>query len=189
MFSAKLVLPLLALTTFVSADTAIDIESRHWGRRRITAEYVKEIFTPLGTGNSAEFFDNYVMPDVDWVVSNPLDEFRTNPLAGRYTSLADFRSATFNVVNTLLYEPIRLVRVFEPVITGNVAVVELQAQNSVGQPIVSKYGYAYDCRYAWVVVFNQDRKITHVRAYLDSAMVRDLVTIPEGAEPLPPPSN
>ncbi|KAF8643166.1 hypothetical protein AX16_009208 [Volvariella volvacea WC 439] len=183
MFSKKLLLPLLAFTGLAAAEAIIDLESRHWGRRLITADYVKDIFTPLGNGNSSVFFDNYVEPDVDWVVSNPLDEFRTNPLAGRYTSLAGEFIFAFLIV------ALELVRVFEPVIAGNVAVVELQAQNSVGQPLVSKYRYRYDCRYAWVVVFNEQKKITHVRAYLDSAMVRDLVTIPEDAEPLPPPSN
>ncbi|KAF8643158.1 hypothetical protein AX16_009201 [Volvariella volvacea WC 439] len=178
---------LAAFSALCLASTVTANASIHGHARRqtplLTTELVREIFQPLGNGSSSVFFDNYVVEDVDWIVSNPLPEFATNPLAGHYTSLSSFRASTFNVVNGILTEPIRLGLEFDPIISGNIAVVELRAQNSVGEPLVSIYGYRYDCRYAWVVVFNDDKKITRVRAYLDSAMVRDLVTIPEGADP------
>ncbi|KAF8657155.1 hypothetical protein AX16_002269 [Volvariella volvacea WC 439] len=175
----KYLLPILAFTGFVAADAHL----AHWPRHNpLTPALVRQIFEPMGSGNSSGFFDTHVSPDVDWTVVNPLPEFKTNPLAGRYLSLDSFRAATFNVVNGILLEPIRLVVAYEPIVSGNIAVVELHAQNSQGQPLVSKYGYRFDNRYAWVVTFNDERKIIRVRAYLDSAMVRDLVTIPEGAE-------
>ncbi|KAF8643140.1 hypothetical protein AX16_009184 [Volvariella volvacea WC 439] len=169
-----LALLVMCLIDVVAADAHF---GTHWPRHNpLTPSLVRQIFEPLGNGNSSVFFDTHVAEDVDWIVSNPLPEFRTTPLSGHYTSLTEFRASTFNVVNGILTEPIRLVTAFDPIVSGNVAVVELHAQNSIGTPLVSRYGYHFDNRYAWIVTFNDQRKITRVRAYLDSAMVRDLVT-------------
>jgi len=60
-----------------------------------------------------------------------------------------------------------------PICSGNSAVVELKAidVNTGGVP-VSKNGYKYDNRYAWVIYTSPETgKIVKVRAYFDSAMV------------------
>jgi hypothetical protein len=54
----------------------------------VDAEYVRKIFAGLEHGEGTAFFD-HVAEDVDWTVMG------THPLAGHYTSKADFVAGTF----------------------------------------------------------------------------------------------
>jgi uncharacterized protein len=54
----------------------------------IPTEYVRKVFSALEHGNGAAFFD-HVADNVDWTVMG------THPLAGRYTSKAQFIAGTF----------------------------------------------------------------------------------------------
>lgn len=38
--------------------------------------------------------------------------------------------------------------------------------------LMRREGYKYDQAYSWVMRFNEDHKVVQVRAYLDSAMVK-----------------
>ncbi|KAF8643173.1 hypothetical protein AX16_009215 [Volvariella volvacea WC 439] len=104
---AKFLFPVLCLSSLVSADAHFDFG--HWPRQSVlTPSAARQIFEPIGNGNSSVFFSEHVAED------------------GRYFSLASFQAATFNVVNGILTEPIRLVTVFDHIVVGNTAVLELQ---------------------------------------------------------------
>ncbi|KAF8343190.1 uncharacterized protein EI90DRAFT_3115703 [Cantharellus anzutake] len=142
----------------------------------ITIEQVKDIFSNLGNGNPAAFF-NYVEEDVDWTVTNPDPNFKTHPLAGHYTGKNEFLEAT-DRINNAFQEPINLVIMQEPIVVGNRAVVEMWARDKQGDVPVGRNGIKYDNRFAWFATFNETGRICTVRAYLDSAMVRDLLQNP-----------
>jgi uncharacterized protein len=125
----------------------------------ITEEYVRSVFKGLETGDGASFFE-HVADDVDWTVEG------THPLAGHYTSKADFIAGTFDKLAKVLPEGAQLV-VENLVVKDDQAVVELHSLAT------AKNGMRFDNRYCWVNHFNGDT-IDRVRAYLDSAMVAEL---------------
>jgi ketosteroid isomerase-like protein len=126
----------------------------------INAEYIRELFGNLEAGKPDAFFA-HVSDRVDWTVMG------THPVAGRYTGKSNFLKSTFERLNRLLKENIRL-RVTDVHVSGDTAIVELEAlaQALNGQP--------YHNRYCWVVYFS-DNEIVKVRAYLDSVLVQKLI--------------
>jgi hypothetical protein len=125
----------------------------------ITEEYVRSVFKGLETGDGASFFE-HVADDVDWIVEG------THPLAGHYTSKADFIAGTFDKLGKVLPEGAQLV-VENLIVKDDQAVVELHSLAT------AKNGMRFDNRYCWVNHFNGDT-IDRVRAYLDSVMVAEL---------------
>jgi len=113
------------------------------------------------TDSSAVFFDN-VADDVDWTVMGD------HPLAGRYRSKADFYAATFARLNEVLEGGVKLV-VEHVHISGNVVVAELRSISTAID------GTPFDNRYCWVCELDDAGRVVVVRAYLDSALVRDLL--------------
>jgi ketosteroid isomerase-like protein len=126
----------------------------------VTADEVRKIFEGLALGSSESFFD-HVSEDVDWTVMG------THPLAGRYHTKQSFRASTFDRLETLMRGNMRLI-VEHILVDGNWAVVELRSEAT------TKAGKAFDNRYCWVMRF-ENGLVTQVRAYLDSALVRDVV--------------
>ncbi len=126
----------------------------------INADTVRQIFSPLESGDGEKFFE-CVAEDVDWTVEG------THPLAGHYQSKQEFYSHTFARLNTLLQEGTQL-HVQNVLTDGDWAVVELRSY------AFAKSGMRFDNRYCWVVRFN-DTMIVEVRAYLDSALVQQLI--------------
>jgi ketosteroid isomerase-like protein len=61
----------------------------------VSAGFVRKIFAGLEHGDGAAFFA-HVADDVDWTVMG------THPLAGQYTSKADFIAATFAKLGKVL---------------------------------------------------------------------------------------
>ena len=61
----------------------------------VDAEFVRKIFAGLEHGDGAAFF-GHVTDDVDWIVMG------THPLAGHYTSKADFIAGTFAKLGKVL---------------------------------------------------------------------------------------
>ena len=107
----------------------------------------------------AAFFE-HVAADVDWTVMG------THPLAGHYTSKADFIAGTFAKLGKVLPNGAQL-HVDELIVTGDVAIVELHSEAT------AKNGLRFDNHYCWVCYFKND-VIVRVRAYLDSVMVARL---------------
>jgi len=129
-----------------------------------SADEVRTLFAHLETGEADAFFA-HVAPAVEWTVMG------THPLAGTYHSLADFRAATFARLNKVLREGV-LLRVTHLLVTGQWAVIELEALSTAldGEPFAN--------RYCWVCRFEDD-VIVEVRAYLDSALVAHLLAANE----------
>lgn len=132
----------------------------------VTVDQVRKVFEGLARGSSGSFFD-HVSADVDWTVMG------THPLAGRYRSKQSFREATFDRLETIMREGMRLV-VENVLVDGDWAVVELRSEAT------TKTGKPFDNRYCWVMRFDKGL-VTEVRAYLDSALVRDVVGTSEYA--------
>ena len=125
----------------------------------ITADYVRQVFKGLESGDGAEFFA-HVADDVDWIVEG------THPLAGHYHSKADFIAGTFAKLDKVLPKGAQL-HVEHLLVKDDQAVVELHSLAT------AKNGMRFDNRYCWVCTF-ENNVITVVRAYLDSAMVAQL---------------
>ena len=125
----------------------------------ITEEYVRTIFRDLEQGDGAGFF-SHVDDEVDWIVEG------MHPLAGHYTTKADFLAGTFAKLGKVLPNGVQLV-VEHVIVRDDWAVVELHSLAT------AKNGMRFDNRYCWVVHF-AGTNIDRVRAYLDSALVARL---------------
>jgi uncharacterized protein len=125
----------------------------------ITEDYVRRIFKGLENGDGTSFFE-HVADNVDWTVMG------THPLAGRYTSKADFTAGTFTKLGKVLPTGAQLM-VEHVIVNDDQAVVELHSMAT------AKNGLRFDNRYCWVVHF-EGKIIDRVRAYLDSTMVARL---------------
>jgi uncharacterized protein len=126
----------------------------------IAPERVREIFRGLETGDGAAFFQ-HVADNVDWTVMG------THPLAGHYRSKQAFIEGTFAKLNQVLSQGAEL-HLEHLLVEDDDATVELKSLAT------AKNGMRFDNRYCWVVHFEGDL-IAHVRAYLDSAMVTQLL--------------
>ena len=125
----------------------------------ITADYVRQVFKGLESGDGGEFF-GHVADDVDWIAQG------AHPLAGHYHSKADFIAGTFAKLDKVLPKGAQL-HVEHLIVKDDQAVVELHSLAT------AKNGMRFDNRYCWVCTF-ENNVITNVRAYLDSAMVAQL---------------
>ncbi|KAF7979964.1 hypothetical protein HWV62_27137 [Athelia sp. TMB] len=125
----------------------------------LTEQRVRKMFQLLEEGRGQEFFNNYVDPNVDWVVTGS-----QNPLSGHYTSRDAFQQATFVRLNKVLKKPLAL-QVLHVLASGDDAVVELKVDS------VCHNGLVFDNEYSWTITVKND-KIVRVRAYLDSALVK-----------------
>lgn len=98
---------------------------------------------------------------VDWTVEG------THPPAGRYRSKSESRARTFARLAPLMRGPLTL-RVEQILIDGDRAAVELRSA------AIARNGKRFDNRYCWILRV-AGGKIVEVRAYLDSALVRQVI--------------
>ena len=126
----------------------------------IRADYVRSLFANLENGRTDVFFD-HVAEDVNWTVMG------THPLAGTYRTKDDFLAHTFARLNKLLKEGVVL-RVTNLLVDHDTAAVELQ---SLSTALNEK---PFNNRYCWIARFSNGT-IVEVRAYLDSALVQQLI--------------
>lgn len=99
-------------------------------------------------------------------------------LGGTYTSRDDFRTKTFGRLGKIM-DPARPVWPKVHNIVGGGpdeewAVVEMTNESS------TKTGLEYNNTFAWATRWDTEGKIVQVRAYLDTALVRDIVEGTEG---------
>ncbi|KAF2804174.1 uncharacterized protein BDZ99DRAFT_467546 [Mytilinidion resinicola] len=134
-----------------------------------TAPEISAIFKNMETGNYPEVFKR-VSPNVDWTVMG------THPCAGRYTTLAAFQKGTLKRLGAIMKEPGIKLKVRNVIGGGEQAwaVVELVADAEC------KNGMPFENTYAWCVRFDEEGMVVQVRAYLDSAMVKQAVEENEG---------
>ncbi|HMK53745.1 MAG TPA: ketosteroid isomerase [Methanobacteriaceae archaeon] len=121
---------------------------------------VQKLFNNLKFGNSGLFFDR-VTDDVHWTVMG------THPLAGTYHSKQEFLSHTFKRLNKILQEGVFL-QINNIILNGNIAVVEMESLST------AKNGKPFNNTYCWIVYFKDDY-IVKVRAYVDSALVKQVI--------------
>jgi uncharacterized protein len=126
----------------------------------IQAHYVRSLFANLENGRPEAFF-NHVAQDVKWTVMG------THPLAGTYHTKENFLAHTFARLDKLLKEGVVL-RVSNLLVDGDTAVVELESLST------ALNGKPFDNRYCWIARFSNGT-IVEVRAYLDSALVKQLI--------------
>ena len=126
----------------------------------LQASYVRSLFANLENGRQDAFFE-HVAEDVSWTVMG------THPLAGTYHTKADFVAHTFARLNKLLKEGV-ILRVTNLLVDGDTAVVELQSLST------ALNGKPFNNTYCWIVRFSNGT-IVEVRAYLDSALVQQLI--------------
>ena len=126
------------------------------------ASYVRSLFANLEYGKSDAFFE-HVAEDVKWTVMG------THPLAGTYHTKADFLAHTFARLDKLLKEGVVL-RVTHLLVDGDgdTAAVELESLST------ALNGKPFDNTYCWIARFSNGT-IVEVRAYLDSALVQQLI--------------
>ena len=122
-------------------------------------KYVEDLFENLKI-NTDKFFEK-VSKDVHWTVMG------THPLAGEYLSKEEFVNHTFRRLNKILKEGI-ILAINNILVDGDYAVVEMKSLST------ARNGKPFNNAYCWVVKFNGDI-ITHVRAYLDSSLVQQLI--------------
>jgi hypothetical protein len=137
-----------------------DAQKKRRGPMTITSDRVREIFKGLENGDGAAFFE-HVADNVDWTVMG------THPLAGHYPSKRAFVEATFSKLGKVLPKGAQL-RVTNEIVAGDSAVVELVSDAT------ARNGMRFDNHYCWVTRFDRGA-IVEVRAYLDSAMVAELI--------------
>ena len=126
----------------------------------IQADYVRTLFANLQNGRTDVFFD-LVAQDVNWTVMG------THPLAGTYHTKADFLAHTFARLNKLLKEGVVL-RVINLLVDGDTAAVEMESLST------ALNGKPFHNTYCWVARFSNGT-IVEVRAYVDSALVQQLI--------------
>ncbi|KAH8919769.1 hypothetical protein BT69DRAFT_1352883 [Atractiella rhizophila] len=143
----------------------------------LTVESATALLAPLERPETMAKFYPSVSPNVQWTVSNPTT--KTHPIAGHYTSLKDFGAAS-SAIGGAMATPWGLKLVRPPIVcpAGINVVAELRALNpETGEPPVGKNGTVFDNRYSWNFVWDpENEKITEMRAYLDGALVRDLLS-------------
>ncbi|MEX3010047.1 nuclear transport factor 2 family protein [Hoeflea sp. TYP-13] len=127
----------------------------------ITRDDVIDLFAHLETGHADEFFQR-VAEDVQWTVMG------THPLAGTYTSKEEFLNATFRRLDKILEQGVRL-KVTHTYLEGSTAIVEMESLS------VAKSGKPFNNIYCWIVAFNESGMIVGVRAYVDTALVKEVI--------------
>ena len=125
-----------------------------------SSETVRPIFAKLSGDKPEEFFE-HVADDVSWTVLG------THPLAGHYASKRDFQQATFTRLGKLFAETLKL-STRQVLVAGDWAAVELCARAT------AKSGVQFNNDYCWVCRFDGSQ-IVEVRAYLDSALVAEVI--------------
>jgi hypothetical protein len=126
----------------------------------LTRDKVKAMFGKLAGDDPGEFFE-HVSDEVRWTVLG------THPLAGEYRSKSEFQQATFERLGKLFEGGVKLY-LRSVLLDGDRAAVELYSDAT------SKAGIEFKNEYCWLCRFD-DETIVEVRAYLDSALVAEVI--------------
>lgn len=130
---------------------------------KLSKQYVQELFKNLEIGQKDLFFAQ-VSPNVLWQVMG------THPLAGIYHTKQDFFDHTFARLNKVLkHGPTLKVNNITMSSEEQIAIVEMnQLSSTINDKPFNNY-------YCWIVKF-ENSIIVEVRAYLDSALVTQLMS-------------
>lgn len=126
----------------------------------LDADFVHDLFKKLEEGKPQEFF-SHLADDVSWTVKGSFEFTRT------YDSKADFLENAFSVMQGVLKEGLTF-KVNNIIIKGDIVVAEMDSCST------QMNGKPYNNYYCWVMEF-KDKKISRVRAYLDTALLNEAV--------------
>lgn len=129
---------------------------------KLTKQFVEKLFRNLENGHQDQFFSQ-VAPNVLWEVMG------THPLAGVYHGKQEFLDHTFVRLKKLLKGG-PVLKVSNILIAEDTPIVIVE----MVQLSYSINGRPFNNTYCWLVKF-ENEVIVHVRAYLDSALVQELV--------------
>ncbi|KAK7543531.1 hypothetical protein IWX49DRAFT_603170 [Phyllosticta citricarpa] len=125
----------------------------------------------------------YLSPEEIKAIFEPMEEGQagegTHPIAGKYTRLKDFSDNTLRRLSAKMKSD-RPVRIKTRNVIGGGdsewAIVELYADG-----VECKHGLKFENTYAWCMLFNEEGQIVQVCAYLDSALIRQVLEENEGS--------
>ncbi|MCR9214171.1 MAG: nuclear transport factor 2 family protein [Proteobacteria bacterium] len=127
----------------------------------ITRADVEELFDYMANGQPEKFMDRLV-EDIHWTVKG------THPLAGTFKSKQEYLDGAFNRLTAVLKGGIQL-QLEAVYIDGLTAIVELKSF------LTALNGMPYHNEYCWVIHFSEDKQITAITAYLDSALLKQVI--------------
>ena len=128
---------------------------------KLTHEDVRVLFDYWKTGESDKFMDRLV-DDIHWTVMG------SHPLAGEFHNKADYFAGALNRLSRVLTKTVSL-DVVAIYVDGMTAIVELKSA------LISKNGMPYNNSYCWILKFNDDKQVTSIKAYLDSALLKEVI--------------
>jgi ketosteroid isomerase-like protein len=131
----------------------------------ITKEEVKQVFSYWEIGRSDLFLDQ-MTDDFEWTVMG------THPLSGVYKGKDAYLNGAFKRLGKILKDDVRL-EIAAIYLDGNTATVELKSC------MTANNGLPYNNCYCWIVHFNDDKKIIAITAYLDSALLAQVIAANE----------
>lgn len=122
---------------------------------------IQEIFSYWETNQPEKFLER-LAEDFEWTVMG------THPLAGVFKGKEAYLDGAFNRLNKVLKDKVRL-EVIAIYVDGQTAIVELKSFMTAinGQP--------YHNSYCWIVHFNDEKQIFAITAYLDSALLKQVI--------------
>ena len=86
----------------------------------LTKEYVAKVFSLLEEGDLDGYLENYVDPDVEWIITG------TSVLAGTYHSRQEFIDNAINKLKAVLLGGIKMI-IHHVYVDGDTAIVEMSA--------------------------------------------------------------
>ena len=127
---------------------------------------LRPLFNPSAGNN--DFFA-HVCDDVLWIVTGHM------MLSGMWKTKESFRAATFSKLGPLFAAPGMRLEIpggEEGIIMGDNgrAVIELRTVNTY-----TKSGVLYDQHYSWHMRFDEDSRISEVKAFMDTAHVEKVL--------------
>jgi ketosteroid isomerase-like protein len=126
---------------------------------------ITTIFAHLSSGDQDTFF-THVSPTVSWTVMSH------SVLGGTYNSIKSFRESTFARLGPIMDPSTPMSLKIKNIIGGGEGeewcTVEMENEGKC------KNGMEYNQRYAWCVRW-EGKSIMEVRAYLDTALLRDVI--------------
>ncbi len=128
---------------------------------QITREDVEELFGYMANDQPDKFIDR-LAEDIEWTVKG------THPLAGTFKSKQEYLDGAFNRLTAVLKGSIEL-QLEAVYIDGQTAIVELKSF------LTALNGMPYNNEYCWVIHFSEDKQITAITAYLDSALLKQVI--------------
>jgi len=129
----------------------------------------------MGTSNPKASMAQFLDENVKWTNVNPDPNHKSCVASGVFNSRREYGENMMKI-HAELTTPATVQLAEEPLVMGDWAVVEVKIRTADGGIPKGKNGTSYDQRLAFIMHIDPEtEKIVEVRAYLDSALTRDLL--------------